>query len=80
MTNLCTCIGDECDRPLCLMPTPSGNFRIHCDECGLPISALAAAARQGGDVERAPGEAPQSGPKGNAQNSSHPIKTKRRKG
>jgi hypothetical protein len=29
--------------------------------------ALAAAAREGGDVKQAPGEAPQSGPKGNAQ-------------
>jgi hypothetical protein len=29
--------------------------------------ALAAAARQGGDVKQAPAESPQSGPKGNAQ-------------
>ena len=29
--------------------------------------ALAAAARQGGDVQQAPAESPQSGPKGNAQ-------------
>ena len=33
-------------------------------------TALAAAARQGGDVKQAPGEAPQSGPKGNAQKGS----------
>jgi hypothetical protein len=33
----------------------------------IALTALAAAARQGGDVKQAPGEAPHSGPKGNAQ-------------
>jgi hypothetical protein len=46
-------------------------YRVHCDDFrifGTPAQrALAAAARQGGDVQQAPGETPQSGPKGNAQ-------------
>jgi hypothetical protein len=51
---------------------------IGCDEAGVCYAgamgqpeecprALAAAARQGGDVKQAPAESPQSGPKGNAQ-------------
>ena len=57
-------------------------LRHKCDICGqthmlhstamgcekMCVENALAAAASGGDVKQAPGEAPQSGPKGNAQN------------
>jgi hypothetical protein len=54
-----------CD--ICADLQEGGSWAQHRDRFSYLNSALAAAARQGGDAKQAPAESPQSDPKGNAQ-------------